>query len=57
MIAKPTTKEPELHPDAWERLERAVSVVAKSPPQHGVMGEKSLAKRSGAKKPRPGRKS
>jgi hypothetical protein len=27
-------KEPELHPDAWSRFERAVDVVAKSPPQH-----------------------
>lgn len=24
----------ELHPDAWERFERAVDKVAKSPPQH-----------------------
>jgi len=24
----------ELHPDAWARFERAVDVVAKSPPQH-----------------------
>ena len=28
------TKEVELHPDAWQRFERAVAVVAKSPPQH-----------------------
>jgi hypothetical protein len=27
-------KEPELHADAWSRFERAVDVVAKSPPQH-----------------------
>jgi hypothetical protein len=27
-------KEPELHFDAWARFERAVDVVAKSPPQH-----------------------
>jgi len=27
-------KEPKLHPDAWARFERAVDVVAKSPPQH-----------------------
>lgn len=24
----------ELHPDAWERFERAVGAVAKAPPQH-----------------------
>jgi len=28
------SKEPELHPDAWQRFERAVGVVSKSPPQH-----------------------
>jgi hypothetical protein len=26
--------EVELHPDAWARFERAVDIVAKSPPQH-----------------------
>jgi hypothetical protein len=34
-MAKPS-KEIELEPDAWERFERAVKVVAKSPPQHRV---------------------
>jgi hypothetical protein len=29
-----TGKEIELAPDAWERFERAASVVAESPPQH-----------------------
>jgi hypothetical protein len=29
-------KELELHPDAWARFERAVDVVAKSPPQHRI---------------------
>jgi hypothetical protein len=28
------TNDLELHPDAWQRFERAVDVVAKSPPQH-----------------------
>jgi hypothetical protein len=28
------TKEIELEPDAMERLERAIAVVVKSPPQH-----------------------
>jgi hypothetical protein len=28
------SKEPEFHPDAWTRFERAAGVVAKSPPQH-----------------------
>jgi hypothetical protein len=34
MAKTPAIKEPELHPDAWARFERAVDVVAKSPPQH-----------------------
>jgi hypothetical protein len=35
-MAKPSKpmKEIELEPDAWERFERAVKVVVKSPPQH-----------------------
>ena len=34
-------KEPELHPDAWARFERAVDVVAKSPPQQRVKAKTS----------------
>jgi hypothetical protein len=35
MVAKSDQKKvPEFHPDAWARFERAVDVVAKSPPQH-----------------------
>jgi hypothetical protein len=33
------TKEIELHPDAWERFERAAGVVAKTPSQHRVTNE------------------
>ena len=40
----------ELEPDAWERFERAVSVAAKSPPQHRTKKKKSQ-KRSKPKKP------
>lgn len=29
----------DLHPDAWERFERAAEVVGKSPPQHKVKTE------------------
>jgi hypothetical protein len=39
----PKKREIELQPDAWERFERAVAVVAKSPPQHTGCG--SIAKR------------
>jgi hypothetical protein len=35
----------ELHPDAWDRFERAAGVVAKSPPQHRVK-PKRKAKRN-----------
>jgi hypothetical protein len=34
----------ELHPDAWERFERAAGAVAKSPPQHRVAKKKMTAK-------------
>jgi len=40
-----TKKEPELRPDAWSRFERAVDVVAKSPPQHRTKIDKSPSKR------------
>jgi hypothetical protein len=42
-------KELELQPDAWERFERAVKVMANSPPQHRV-AKKKMAKKSVAKK-------
>jgi hypothetical protein len=34
----------EFHPDAWQRFERAVTVVAKSPPQHRVKAKTKKAK-------------
>jgi hypothetical protein len=34
MNKKDRADEIELEPDAWERFERAVAVVVKSPPQH-----------------------
>jgi hypothetical protein len=33
-MAKTAPKKVELHKDAWSRFERAIDVVAKSPPQH-----------------------
>jgi hypothetical protein len=33
----------ELHPDAWQRFERAAGVVAKTPPQHRVAKKKPTA--------------
>jgi hypothetical protein len=35
----------ELMPDAWARFERAIDVVAKSPPQHRVKSLKRSKKR------------
>jgi hypothetical protein len=43
-------KEIELHPDAWERFERAAGVVVKSPPQHRIAKKKKTA---AAKKEKP----
>jgi hypothetical protein len=37
----------ELRPDAWERFERAVDVVAKSPPQHRVKKKQARKKVKG----------
>jgi hypothetical protein len=36
MAKSVSSKDIELHTDAWERFERAVGVVAKTPPQHRV---------------------
>jgi len=47
MAGKPDPKNgSELHPDAWARFERAVDVVAKSPPQHRTKPKKSPRKRT-----------
>jgi hypothetical protein len=42
----------ELEPDAWERFERAVDVVAKSPPQHREKPKKTKPAKKPAKKER-----
>jgi hypothetical protein len=41
------TKEELLHPDAWSRFERAVDVVAKSPPQHRTAAAKTMTPKGG----------
>ena len=43
--AKNKTEPIEFEPDAWERFERAVKIVAKSPPQHRTKKGKSPDKR------------
>lgn len=53
-MAKVTSKqnqELELHPDAMERFERAVRVVAKSPPQHRVAKKKKKVAKAKKQKP------
>jgi len=54
MAKKSAHKEIELEPDAWARFERAVDVVAKSPPQHWTKTGKGTKKRK-AKAKKPGR--
>ena len=44
--AKTATTKIEFEPDAWERFERAVKVVAKSPPQHRVKKAKTKKKKA-----------
>ncbi|MEH2514535.1 hypothetical protein V1279_000108 [Bradyrhizobium sp. AZCC 1610] len=48
-------KEIEFHPDAMQRFERAVKVVAKSPPQHRVAKKKTAAAKKSAPKKKPGK--
>jgi hypothetical protein len=43
MAKSDPVKEIEFYPDAMQRFERAVSVVAKSPPQHRVAKKKTTA--------------
>jgi hypothetical protein len=42
----------EFHHDAMERFERAVKVVAKSPPQHRTAKKKTTAKKTKKQRPR-----
>jgi hypothetical protein len=52
--SKPKATDPSLESDAWARFERAVDVVAKSPPQHRVKKVKFPPR--GASKRRPKKK-
>jgi hypothetical protein len=45
MTAKERKVELDLHPDAWQRFERAVDIVAKSPPQHRTKTPKPVARK------------
>jgi hypothetical protein len=51
-MAKPSKADTEFHPDAWARFERAVDVVAKSPPQHRSAGKPKNKKAKSAAKPK-----
>jgi hypothetical protein len=50
MKDKSTKTKIELHPDAWQRFERAAGVVAKSPPQHRVAKKKTAVQKKRAPK-------
>jgi hypothetical protein len=52
-MEKRREREIELEPDAWERFERAVDVVAKSPPQHRLKDAKKSTKHRRQKKIKP----
>jgi hypothetical protein len=52
-MGKTIPKESELAPDAWARFERAVDVVAKSPPQHRVKPKKKRTKKHRASSSKP----
>jgi hypothetical protein len=39
-------KDIELHPDAWERFEKAITVIGKAKPIHRPTKKKARAKRS-----------
>lgn len=54
MAKKLSEEKIEMEPDAWERFERAVGVVAKSPPQHRQKPAKG--KRPAKTKARPANK-
>lgn len=50
-MAKPRKSEKphsETYPDAWDRFERAVDVVAKAPPQHRTAKSKEASRKGGA---------
>jgi hypothetical protein len=53
-LGKLTNKNAETHPDAWQRFEHAVDVVAKSPPQHRVKERpaKKSKRRASSSKPK-----
>jgi hypothetical protein len=50
-MSKPASPDKiELHPDAWERFERAVDVAAKAPPQHRAAKKKKKSPKKAKKK-------
>jgi hypothetical protein len=44
MDSKTKNTEMDLHPDAWQRFERAVDAAVKSPPQHRVKSKRKTTK-------------
>jgi hypothetical protein len=53
MVKSVPPKEIEFHSDAMQRFERAIGVVAKSPPQHRVAKKKKASAPKHRKKTKP----
>jgi hypothetical protein len=49
-MAKPRQNTEPEYPDAWERFERAIDVVVKSPPQHRTKSKEPQSRETGAPK-------
>ena len=49
-MAAGKSKMPEMHTDAWQRFERAIDVVAKSPPQHRTKGKAKASQKKRGKR-------
>jgi hypothetical protein len=56
MSKRVPSKDIEIFPDAWDRFERAMAVVVKSPPQHRAKAKAKSAKSPSALLPKPGRR-
>jgi len=48
--SKKSESELEFEPDAWQRFERAVDTVSKSPPQHKAKKKQAAGKKAKARK-------
>jgi hypothetical protein len=56
MSKKAPISDDDLYPDAWERFERAVKIVAKAPPMHRTKAITAKPMRDISPKPQPKRR-